>query len=112
MVKRLPQLSLAQVYPRALVPINLNTCGDPDCGNFGVAPSNVHAGFRGPNAGRKRFEAGVSNAGVTAGLGRYKMSGPSHLDLERVWDVPEYSDDPHMWSDGRVELCPEMGDGV
>lgn len=38
MVKKLKQLKLFQVYPAVLADFSLNTCGDPGCGNFGVAP--------------------------------------------------------------------------
>ncbi len=37
MVKSIPKLSLEGVYPPISSKINLNTCGDPDCGNFSVA---------------------------------------------------------------------------
>lgn len=38
MIENVPQLNLPQVYPTITKEINLNTCGDVDCGNYGVAP--------------------------------------------------------------------------
>ena len=35
-MKRIPNLSLRQLYPPAHGQLNMNACFDPDCGNFGV----------------------------------------------------------------------------
>ena len=35
-VPSVPNLSLSQIYPPRAGGINLNTCHDPDCGNYGV----------------------------------------------------------------------------
>lgn len=34
-MKRIPNLSLEKIYPPAHNGMNLNTCHDPDCSNFG-----------------------------------------------------------------------------
>lgn len=49
-VKSVPKLSLPQIYPEIGDTINLNCCGDPDCGNYGVAPDFIHQSFVGRNA--------------------------------------------------------------
>lgn len=105
MVKSIQQLSVDQLYPEIPGEINLNTCGDPDCGNFGVAPWDAHSAFRGRNAAQKRLAASVSNAAISAGVGRYKLGTPGNKDLERVSDAIEYDGDPHAWSDGRILKC-------
>jgi len=48
MVDKIPNLPQEQVYPVVPGWINLNTCGDPDCGNFGVAPDFALPVFLGP----------------------------------------------------------------
>ncbi len=105
MVKSIRQLSLDQPYPEIPGEYNLNTCGDPDCGNFGVTPCDAHGAFRGRNAGQRCLAASVSNAAISAGLGRYRLGSPGNTDLERVSDVVEYDGDPHAWSDGRILKC-------
>ncbi len=40
-VRTLPKLSVSQLYPQQREEINLNTCGDPDCGNYGVAADPI-----------------------------------------------------------------------
>jgi hypothetical protein len=108
MVKSIPQMSLRQVYPPIVGRMNLNTCGDPDCGNFGVAPDFQHGAFRGPGAAQRRLLASVANPALGTGLGRYKMESPGDDKLERISQFFEYEDDPHAWQDGRVMICQHL----
>ena len=62
MVKKRQQLNLPEVYPAVSADFNLNTCGDPDCGNFGVAPDFSIAAFKGKNAAERRQQRPVSVA--------------------------------------------------
>jgi hypothetical protein len=103
MVKKLQQLNLSQVYPAVLADFNLNTCGDPDCGNFGVAPDFSIPAFRGPNAAARRQAAAASIPALATGLGSYTMSTDDrHL---RISEVFEYAGDPVGWDDGRSMEC-------
>ena len=36
-LKSIENLSLDQIYPEVVGRVNLATCGNPDCGNFGFA---------------------------------------------------------------------------
>jgi hypothetical protein len=54
MVKMLQHMSLSQAYPSVLADFNLNTCGDPDCGSFGVAPALTISVFKGENASQRK----------------------------------------------------------
>jgi len=74
MVKTLQYMSLSQVYPAVLAGFNLNTCGDPDCGNFGVAPDFTIPVFKGKNAAQRKQVAAASIPALTTGLGSYTMS--------------------------------------
>jgi hypothetical protein len=40
-----------------LADFNLNTCGDPDCGNFGVPPDFAIPEFKGRNAAQRKQAA-------------------------------------------------------
>lgn len=110
MAKRIPQIPADQLYPPPAGGINLNTCGDPDCGNHGVAPDPAYGKLRG--SAPKRRQAMASNAAMAAGLGRYIQSSPKK-ELNRVSDVLEYAGDPHLWSDGRILVCKhQRGNGT
>lgn len=104
-VSSIPQFSLEQVYPDIIGHINLNTCGDPDCGNFGVAPDPCQSAFRGPGAGQRRSLAAMSNPAFTTGRGRYKLGAPSDDASMRVSTAFEYDGNPVAWSDGRILTC-------
>lgn len=111
MVKKIPQLNLLEVYPAALADFNLNTCGDADCGNFGVAPDFSVPVFKGKNASERRQEAAASIPALTTGLGNYTMSSDDHH--QRISEVFEYDGDPVGWDDGRVMDCGhQSGNGV
>lgn len=75
MVKKIPNLSLGQIYPEPRDGFNLNTCCDPDCGNFGEAASFANARILGPGAakGKAQFR---SNSAIT-GWCEYTLYGRS-----------------------------------
>lgn len=111
MVKKIDNLSLAEVYPEALADFNLNTCGDPDCGNFGVAADFSIPVFKGRNAAQRRQAAAASIPALTTGLGAYTMSSDDHH--QRISEAFEYEDDPVGWDDGRTMKCGhQRGNGV
>lgn len=105
MVKRLPTIPPAALYPPPAGDFNLNTCGDPDCGNYGVMPNFALPVFRGKGAAQRRAQASVSSAALAAGFGRYKVRGSGNDNLVRVSSVLEYQGNPHSWEDGRVLIC-------
>lgn len=98
-VKRIPNLSLEQIYPPAHDDTNLNTCHDPDCGNFGEAADLGLARPRGQGV-KLKLAAMRSNTAIV-GLGRYKMSSNSGDSNRRVSSALEYTNDPHSWIDAR-----------
>lgn len=103
MVKKIQQLNLQQVYPAFREDFNLNTCGDPDCGNYGVAPDFSIPVFKGPNASVRRQEASASILALTTGRGNYTMSSDDHNP--RISDVFEYGSEAVGWDDGRTLEC-------
>jgi len=103
MVKSIPQLSLEVVYPPFSSKLNLNTCGDPDCRNFGVAPDFSLPTFKGRGSQQRKMEASVSIPALTSGSGSYILN--SDDKKQRVSTVFEYEGDPHGWDDGRVMAC-------
>ncbi len=103
MVKSIPQLSLEVVYPPADPKINLNTCGDPDCGNYGVAPDFALPVFKGRNAAQRKLLASTNLPALATGRGVYTLSGEDKR--QRTSAAFEYADDPHVWDDGRVVVC-------
>lgn len=103
MVKSIPQLSLKVVYPAFSSKINLNTCGDADCGNFGVAPDFSLPTFKGKGAQQRKMTASVSVPALASGRGSYTLNGDDKH--QRISSVFEYQDDPHSWDDGRVMVC-------
>ncbi len=107
-LKSLPNMSLAQVYPEIVGNTNLNCCGDPDCGNYGVAPDVVRHSFAGPGAAQRRQSAAISDPGVAAGVGRYKMVSESRPETHRETDAFEFASDPVGWTDGRTLICQHM----
>jgi hypothetical protein len=103
--KSIQKLSLAQFYPAPGPKTNFNVCGDPDCGNYGVALDPIHASFRGRNAAQKRLTASLVNPAVGLGRGRYKLNSSSDDDSLRVSSVLEYAKDHHYWDDDRTMKC-------
>lgn len=102
-VKAVSQLSLHAVYPLPTTEFNLNTCGDPDCGNYGVPPDPVYLSFRGRGGTKKRLIASAAVPALAQGFGSYKLQGDSK-EL-RISTAFEYEDDPHEWNDGRSMQC-------
>lgn len=72
-VKSLENLTLAQVYPRVSGDTNLNCCGDPDCGNYGIEPAPAKYAFVGRGAAEKRLKAAMADLSIARGVGRYKI---------------------------------------
>ena len=105
MLKSLSNLTLAQVYPEIPGETDLNCCGNPDCGNYGVPPETVKHLFKGPNAGQRRMAAAIADPTIGGGLGRYKMETEDREELKRETDAFEFSGDPVGWNDGRVVTC-------
>lgn len=109
MVKSIPHIPFAAIYPLAVDGINLNACGDSDCGNFGVAPDFGLPSLRGRGASSRRaLLASVStssSAALSVGAGRYNVMGTGNTSLQRVSQFLEYDRDPHGWDDGRVLVC-------
>ena len=103
--KSIPQLSLEQIYPAPNGDVNLNTCGDPDCGYYGVAPDSIHSAFRSRNAGQRRLAASLKNSGINMGVGRYRLHGGKDDKKIRNSIALEYADDPHSWDDNRSVKC-------
>lgn len=103
MVKKIQQLNLPEVYPAILEDFNLNTCGDPDCGNFGVAPNFSIPVFKGRNASERKQVAAASIPALATGLGAYTMSSDDHNT--RISEVFEYEGNPVGWDDGRTMEC-------
>jgi len=103
MVENVPQLSLPQVYPAITKEINLNTCGDVDCGNYGVAPDFSLPTFKGRNAAQRKLLASVNLPALATGKGTYTLNGDDKAT--RISQVFEYQGDPHAWDDGRNLIC-------
>lgn len=102
-VKSVPKLSLPQIYPEIGDTINFNCCGDPDCGNYGVAPNFIHQSFVGRNAQARRQKAFAANPSLGRGRGKYTITGDQ--DAQVVSTALEYSKDPHQWEDGKSLVC-------
>jgi len=107
-VKSFDNLTLAQVYPRVSGYTNLNCCGDPDCGNYGIEPAPTKHAFVGRGASEKRLKAAMSDSSIAMGVGRYKMETESDEKFHRETDAFEFAGDPRAWSDGRVIICQHL----
>jgi hypothetical protein len=103
MVKKLKQLTLLQIYPAVLADFNLNTCGEPNGGNFGVAPDFAIPVFKVKNAAQRKQVASASIPALTTGRGSHTMSSDDHR--ARISEVFEYAGDPVGWDDGRSMEC-------
>lgn len=110
LAKRFPHLPPEQVYPAVVSTINLNCCGDPDCGNYGVAPNFDLPTFKGPNADERLREATASIPALLTGLGAY-IQGPLKDSYDRVSSILDFYGDPHMWTDGRALICQHVKGG-
>lgn len=107
-VKSLKNLTLAQVYPRVSGDTNLNCCGDPDCGNYGIEPAPTMHSFVGRGAAEKRLKAAMADPTIARGVGRYKIEAESGDNLHRETDAFEFAGDPRAWNDGRVLVCQHV----
>ena len=104
-LKSLNNITLAQIHPAVPGITNLNCCGDPDCGNYGIAPDVVKHTFLGRNADERRRIPAMNDPAISAGLGRYKIDSESRKELLRQTDAFAFSGDPIAWNDGRVLIC-------
>ncbi len=109
-VRTLPKLSVSQLYPPQRKEINLNTCGDPDCGNYGVPVDPIFDTFVGKGAATRRRAAAQTSPIIAAGLGYYTMS--SVKGEERISKALNFHNDPIIWSDGRRLVCRHENDGT
>ncbi len=103
MVKSIQQLSLQAIYPAVPSKINLNTCGDPDCGNYGLAPDFSLPVFRGLDARARKQLAATERPALAMGRGSYKLNGSAKNN--RISDAFEYAEEPVRWEDGRAMVC-------
>ncbi|MCK0169783.1 hypothetical protein MWU53_01790 [Aliiroseovarius sp. S1123] len=96
-------LSLDQIYPEVVGRVNLNTCGNPDCGNFGFA---FNPDIPDPRGGSSKFKlAAASSAAISAGVGQYKLSSSGKKEDARVSSILEYGNEPRAWMDTRTIVC-------
>lgn len=102
-VKSIPKLSLKALYPQPTPEINLNTCGDVGCGNYGVAPNFLLPVFKGNGAAQRKLLASVKLPALATGLGSYTLNGDDKNP--RVSQAFEYQNDPRAWDDGREMIC-------
>lgn len=103
MAESVPNLSLPQIYPDTGDTINLNCCGDPDCGNYGIAPDFIHQTFVGMNAKARRQKAYAENPPLSKGRGKYTLKGDSESQV--ISTAFEYSEEPGLWEDGKKLVC-------
>lgn len=110
MVKSIPQLSLKAIYPHPTPQINMNTCGDIDCGNYGVAPNFSLPVFKGSGAAQRKLLASVKMPALATGLGGYSLTSDSKKST--ISKAFEYQNDPRAWDDGReIECHHQKGNG-
>lgn len=103
-MKRLSNLSLAQILPNPVGDLDFNCCPDPECQNFGVGADMGTQRFLGRNAPTRKAAAFLSNSSAM-GLGAYKIHNGSSDDLRRVSTVFEFANDFRTWVDGRDIKC-------
>ena len=91
--------NLKQLYPE-VGRFRINTCGNPDCGNFGRPPR--HPRVKLP---KKKEEERCSTArALLHAPGAYKISGADKAE-KRITKAFEYQDEPHEWADQRTIRC-------
>ena len=91
-VKSIQQLSLQAIYPAVPSKINLNTCGDPDCGNYGLGPDFSLPVFRGLDARVRKQLAATERPALAMGRGSYRLNGSAKNN--RISDAFEYAEEP------------------
>lgn len=100
-----PSLFLGAVYPAPGQLINVNCCGDVDCGNFGIAFQAGLQTFKGPGAQLRLQTALLNNPSLALGKGKYKLDSSSRTEDERLSTEFEYENNPHIWSDSKSIQC-------
>jgi hypothetical protein len=96
-------LSLDRLYSELVGRANLNTCGNPDCGNFGFA---FNPDIADPRGGSSKFKlAAASSAAMSTGAGQYKLSFSGEKEDARVSSILEYENEPRAWMDTRTMVC-------
>jgi hypothetical protein len=107
-MQSLPNLSLARIYPRVSGDTNMNCCGDPDYGNYGIEPAPTKHSLVGRGAAEKRLRAAMSDPSIAKGVGRYKIMSDSDEASHRDTDAFELEGNPRAWNDGRVLVCQHL----
>ena len=96
------KFTIEQIYPAA-GPLRLNTCGNPDCVNFGHPPD-----FSRKILPYKKGECSTKTAirfFQEKMPGKYVLAGGYNDDVARVTRAFEYAGDPHVWNDQRKIKC-------
>ncbi len=109
-VKSGANLSLEQILPAPAGGMDLNTCHDPDCPNFGVTADFSGGRILGRNAASRRAALRASSA--ITGVGDYKLSSNAGKQHRRVSTAFEYEDNPHTWMDRKIVECQCAVGGV
>lgn len=117
-VPRVPtSLSLRDIYPPPVkVPnsrtgaaeINLNCCGNVDCGNYGVPFNRSLPVFKGPNAAQRRAAASQRHPDLATGRGLYRLGTGNGYGVRRESKAFEYSKDNRSWEDERSMICDHV----
>lgn len=93
-MQSLPNLTPAQIYSQVSGDTNLNCCGDPDCGNYGIEPAPTKHSFVGRGAAEKRLRTASSAPFIAKGVGRCKKSADGDGDDHRETDAFEFEGNP------------------
>lgn len=101
--KSMPSLSLEQIYPEPVGGVNLNTCGDPDCGNFGVPLRKDLPERRGNSEALVKLT--TADKALSVGLGVYTMASTGLKRDARASSILEYKDEPRARYDARTIKC-------
>lgn len=96
--------SIEQLYPAA-GPLRINTCGNPDCVNFGHLPNFGHKLL--PQRNRACPTRKAIRTAQQRRPGRYILAGGNN-DHPRVSTAFEFAADPHEWQDQRKLRCLAM----
>lgn len=102
-MKSVPNLSVGQVYPPAVGWLNVNTCPDPDCGNYGVGADTE--GPRVLGAKERALISALRSNTAMSGLGKYRLHGTAGAEHRRQSKEFEYRGDPHAWLDRKLLQC-------
>lgn len=105
MASKTPSLSLGAVYPNPGKRININCCGDIDCGNYGKKVDEGLKSYRGPGAKLRLQTALSNNPELACGIGKYKLASSGQVEDQRLSTELEYENDPHVWMDAKSIVC-------